>query len=366
MKEIRVIISGGGTGGHIFPAIAIGKALLEKKPESRLLFVGAYGKMEMHAVPKAGFIIKGLWISGFQRKLTFRNLLFPIKLLVSLAQAFWIVRRFRPQVVVGVGGFASGPTLRVANWLNIPTLIQEQNSYAGITNRLLAKKAGAICVAYPDMHRYFPAAKIRLTGNPIRKDLENLNFDRRHAYDYFNLEAGKPVIFVFGGSLGAKTINEAMAGATTLWAENADIQVLWQVGKLYYERYKDCEAAKLQNVHLSAFVDRMDLAYGVADVVVCRAGALTIAEICACGKAAVLIPSPNVAEDHQTKNALALTQRDAAVMIADKDAKERLAPMALELLHNSGRRQELAMAAKKMALPGAAQKIVEEVYKLTD
>jgi UDP-N-acetylglucosamine--N-acetylmuramyl-(pentapeptide) pyrophosphoryl-undecaprenol N-acetylglucosamine transferase len=362
--KIKVIISGGGTGGHIFPAIAIADAIRAKYPDADLLFVGAKGKMEMERVPKAGYPIVGLWISGFQRSLDWRNLLFPLKLLSSLATAYGILRRFRPDIVIGVGGYASGPLLEVAVRLGIPALIQEQNSYAGATNRILAKKVQKICVAYPDMERYFPAGKIRITGNPVRRELFEQKIAAREARGFFGLDPAKPTLLVFGGSLGALAINEAMeAGAATL-ADHPEIQVIWQCGGAYYERFRSGQTAGLPHVRLVPFLERMDMAYSAADVVVCRAGALTISELCMAGKAAILIPSPFVAEDHQTKNAQALVDRQAAKMIKNAHAATELLPQAIALLTDTELRRSLEDHIRAMAKPDAAEAIADEAIAL--
>jgi len=360
----KIIISGGGTGGHVFPAIAIADAIKKIRPDAEILFVGAKGKIEMEKVPKAGYPIEGLWISGFHRKLTLRNLLFPLKLLTSLWNARRIVARFKPDAAVGVGGYASGPLLRAATSRGIPALLQEQNSFAGVTNRLLAAKAKKICVAYDKMERYFPAEKIVLTGNPVRRDLANLQVTAAEGLKYFDLDAGKKTIFVFGGSLGARSINEAMAANAELLGRQSDIQVLWQVGSLYYETYKDCATARLPNVRLRPFIDRMDMAYAMADLVICRAGALTISELCLVGKAALLIPSPNVAEDHQTKNAKALVEKEAALLLPDRDAKELIVAQAIQLLINEPQLEKLRQNIRQLARPDAADRIAEEVLKL--
>lgn len=360
----KIIISGGGTGGHVFPAIAIADAIKKIRPDAEILFVGAKGKIEMEKVPKAGYPIEGLWISGFHRQLTLRNLIFPFKLLTSLWKARRIVARFKPDAAVGVGGYASGPLLRAATSRGVPALLQEQNSFAGVTNRLLAAKAKKICVAYDKMERYFPAEKIVLTGNPVRRDLATLQVTASEGLAYFGLEAGKKTIFVFGGSLGARSINEAMAANAELLGRQSDIQVLWQVGSLYYETYKDCATARLPNVRLRPFIDRMDMAYAMADLVICRAGALTISELCLVGKAALLIPSPNVAEDHQTKNARALVEKEAALMLPDGDAKELIIAQALQLLNNDRQLAQLRQNIRGLARPDAADRIAEEVLKL--
>ncbi len=360
----RVIISGGGTGGHVFPAIAIADALRELEPNIDILFVGAKGKIEMEKVPKAGYPIKGLWISGFQRKLSLRNLMFPFKLVHSLFRAALIVRRFRPQVAVGVGGFASGPTLEVASRMSIPTLLQEQNSYAGITNKLLAKKAHKICVAYDRMERFFPADKLVLTGNPIREEIQNLRATREEGLKHFGLDANKQTIVLTGGSLGARSLNEAMAASASLLEQHPEVQVLWQAGKLYIDTFKESACAQLPNVQIVAFIDRMDLAYAMSEVMISRAGASTISELSAAGKTAILVPSPNVAEDHQTKNAMALVQKDAAVLIKDKEASAQMIRAALELIAEPTRREVLEQNIRQLARKDAAKHIAHEVLGL--
>lgn len=363
-RAARILISGGGTGGHVFPAIAIADAVRARMPDADILFVGAQGRIEMEKVPKAGYRIEGLWISGFQRRLTWQNLLFPIKLISSLWKARQIVRRFRPDVVVGVGGYASGPVLRVATSMGIPALIQEQNSWAGVTNRLLANRVQRICVAYEGMERFFPADKIVLTGNPVRAGLLNNSVSKAEAAAHFGFSATTPTIFVFGGSLGALALNEALAASAEAIAAHPDVQVLWQVGKLYEARFAQCDTACLPNVRALPFVDRMDLAYALADVVICRAGALTISELCVVGKPAILIPSPNVAEDHQTQNALALARKDAAVMVSNAEARQQLFAQALTLLQDEQRRQTLARNIRALARPDAAARIAQEVLRL--
>jgi len=363
-KRINIIISGGGTGGHVFPAIAIADAIHAQAPVAKILFVGARGKLEMEKVPNAGYPIKGLWISGFQRKFSLKNLLFPVKLVWSLLRSWMIVRSFKPQVVVGVGGYASGPLLEVASRMGVPSLIQEQNSYAGMTNKLLAKKADRICVAYEGMEQFFPAGKIVQTGNPVRTDYFAKARDKREAYRHFGLNPGLKTIFVFGGSLGAASINKAMAANADRLSLDPGVQIIWQVGKLYYEQYKNTEMARHERVRLLPFVDRMDLAYAVADVVVCRAGALTISELCLLGQPAILIPSPNVAEDHQTKNAMALVERQAAVMVKDAEAQENILAKAQELLAEPKKLKALSDNIKQLAKPNAADAIAKEVLKL--
>ena len=360
----KIIISGGGTGGHIFPAIAIADAIEEKQPDAEILFVGAKGKMEMEKVPKAGYPIEGLWISGFHRQLTLRNLLFPLKLTSSLLGAWRILSRFRPDVVVGVGGFASGPLLEVACRCGFPTLLQEQNSYAGVTNRLLAKKVDKACVAYEGMERFFPADKIVLTGNPVRKALQESRATREEGARHFGLDPGRPILFVFGGSLGARSINQAMAANAALLKKEAEVQMLWQYGQLYEEQFGQCETAKLPNVKARAFIDRMDLAYAMANVIICRSGALTISELYFAGKPAIFIPSPNVAEDHQYKNAMAVVDAGAAWIVKDEEAREQAITRALELLNDEAEKKQLSENIRKLAMSDAAARIAEEVLKL--
>lgn len=363
-SNYKIIISGGGTGGHVFPAIAIANELKKNDPSIEILFVGAKGKLEMEKVPKAGYPIKGLWISGFHRKLTLRNLLFPLKLLFSLVKAFWIVKTFKPQVAVGVGGFASGPVLQVANMLGIPTLLQEQNSYAGVTNKLLAKKADKICVAYDNMDKYFPAEKIVLTGNPIRQDLKDLKINREQGLAYFGFSKEKKTIVLTGGSLGARSLNDGMSAGFEILKKHPEVQVLWQAGKLYIDEFLKSEAAQLANVKIVAFIDRMDFAYAMADVIICRAGASTISELCVIGKAAVLVPSPNVAEDHQMQNALALVEKEAAVLIKDNEVKEKMIATALSVVENEKLKEQLQNNILKLAKPNATHRIAQEILAL--
>ncbi len=305
----KFIISGGGTGGHVFPALAIAHAIRKKDPGASILFVGALGRMEMERIPAAGFPIIGLPVEGLRRTIGFRNIVVLVKLIISMFKASGIVRSFKPDVVVGVGGYASGPLLRMAALRKIPTVIQEQNSYAGVTNRLLAKKAMKICVAYQGMEKYFPADKIVLTGNPVREELINRSLKKSEACGFFSIPEDKPVVLVLGGSLGARTINESILRQINA-IEKENISVLWQTGRLYYERIKkELEPMQLKNIHYFDFINRMDMAYGAADLIISRAGAATISELCLLGKPAILVPSPNVAEDHQTKNAMALVQK---------------------------------------------------------
>lgn len=358
------MISGGGTGGHVFPAIAIADAIREAVPGAKVQFVGAKGKLEMEKVPGAGYAIEGLWISGIHRQKMLRNLLFPVKLVSSLVKSWQLARRFRPDVAVGVGGYASGPLLAVTTGMGIPALLQEQNSFPGITNKLLAKRADKICVAYDQMERYFPAAKLVFTGNPVRTAFLTKAIDREEAYRHFGLDPARKTIFLFGGSLGAQALNEAITAQIGQIKKRHDVQLLWQVGKIYFDRYQNMDKVQEPNVHLLAFVDRMDMAYAVADLVVCRAGALTISELALLGKPALLVPSPNVAEDHQTKNARSLVDKGAAVMLSDAEAKERLTGEALSLLEQTDKRANMAQAIKTLARPDAAGQIAREVLEL--
>jgi UDP-N-acetylglucosamine--N-acetylmuramyl-(pentapeptide) pyrophosphoryl-undecaprenol N-acetylglucosamine transferase len=362
--ERKFIISGGGTGGHIFPALSIANEIRKRDPEARILFVGALGRMEMERVPAAGYPIIGLPVEGIQRKLSFRNLLVLYKLMISLIKAGRILDSFNPNVVVGVGGYASGPLLRMASRKKIPTLIQEQNSYAGVTNRLLARKAEKICVAYAGMEKYFPASKIVITGNPVREEMITGRVKRNEACKFFGIAQDKPVLLILGGSLGARTINDSiLQGIKAL--EEASIQVLWQTGKLYYNRIRETvEPMELKNIRCLDFIHRMDLAYSLADVIISRSGAGTISELCLLGKPVILVPSPNVAEDHQTKNAVALVNQRAALMVTDREAGEKLVNEALHLIKNESVKAMLGKNCKLMAITGSASKIVDEIFKL--
>jgi len=363
--SVRVIISGGGTGGHIFPAISIANELKSRVKDIDILFVGAKGRMEMEKVPKAGYPIKGLSINGFQRNWRdTRNLSFPFKLLFSLLKSFFIVRKFKPSVVVGTGGYASGPLLFVASKLSIPALIQEQNSYPGITNKLLSKSAQKICVAYENMQRFFPADKLLLLGNPIRKDLIDTSSKKALGINRFELNENKPVVLVIGGSLGARTINETMASLIDE-LESKDVQLIWQTGISFEKQALELIEGK-KNIQASAFIYEMDLAYSVADIIISRAGASTISELCLIAKPAILIPSPNVAEDHQTKNAMALVEKKAAVMVKDKEAKNELGKTLSELLSDKKKQEELSKNIKKLAIANSSELIVDEVLKLID
>lgn len=361
---MKIIISGGGTGGHVFPAIAIADAIKSLEPNADILFVGAQGKLEMEKVPKAGYSIQGLNIRGFQRKLTVRNLVVPFLLVGSLAKAWRLINEFKPDAVVGVGGYASGPVMEVATRLKLPSLIQEQNSYAGMTNRLVAKRVQRICVAYENMERYFPAEKIVWTGNPVRDAIRNSKATREEALNHFGLKPDKKTVLVFGGSLGAHSMNVAMSEQEELIRSNPEVQVIWQVGSLYWNRYKSHPVAELKQVHALPFIERMELAYALADVIVGRAGALSISELCLVGKPVVLIPSPNVAEDHQTKNAQALVNKDAAVLVRDADASEKILKEPFSLLANPNRMAEMGKNILTLARPDAAEHIAREVLKL--
>lgn len=358
----RVIISGGGTGGHVFPAIAIGKALQRMQPDIQLLFVGAKNKMEMEKVPQAGFEIKGLNIAGFQRRLSIENLWFPFKLIKSMWDAYRIVKKFKPDVVVGVGGYASGPTLKAASWLGIPTVLQEQNSLPGVTNQLLGKKASVICVAYDKMDTYFERSKIVFTGNPIRENIVNKTISRNEAITHFGFDTSYKTVFITGGSLGARAINNAIAAQIEkLVASN--IQVIWQCGKFYINECKEYEIKYPKWVRVFDFIADIDYAYHAADLIVSRAGG-TISELAILRKASILLPSPNVAEDHQTKNVMALVESNAAVLIKDTNANEQLVPTIIDVISNTDKCNELANNISKIARPNAANDIANEILKL--
>lgn len=359
-----MIISGGGTGGHIFPALAIANEFKDRHPDAEILFVGAQGKMEMTRVPAAGYKIEGLWISGLQRKLTFANLMFPLKLISSYIKAGRIIKSFKPQVVIGTGGFASGPIMLAATRRGIPSLVQEQNSYAGITNKQVAAKASVICVAYSGMDKYFPKDKIKITGNPVRRDIINLNIKRERALKQFAFDGNLKTLLVLGGSLGARTINESLAKEIDKLIE-ANVQVIWQTGRYYYIEMKDRMASKdLRKIRIHDFLTQMDLAYAAADVVISRAGALSISEICLAQKPAIFVPSPNVAEDHQTKNAMALVNEQSALMIRDAEAPEKLVIEALRLLHDTAQCNRLSANIARLGKPNATVEIVNEIETL--
>lgn len=371
-KKIRVIISGGGTGGHIFPAVSIASKLKELNPESEILFVGAEGKMEMDKVPAAGFKIVGLPIVGLQRQLNWKNFIndiqVPFKVVASVLKARKVIREFKPDIAIGVGGYASAPLLYAATRMHVPSLIQEQNGFAGLTNKILAKNVGRICVAYEGMERFFPADRIVLTGNPIRKDIVPATPEtREEGLRYYGMDPEKKHILVVGGSLGSGTLNKAMKNWISAGCPGGEgVEVLWQCGKYYkkgidtfMEGHKD-----LKNVQYSDFIGRMDLAYDMADVIISRSGASSVSEICAARKAAVFVPSPNVAEDHQTHNAMALVRKDAALIVKDADAQDKLLPTALGLLADPQRLASIEANAGAMAKMNAAQEIADEVYKL--
>jgi len=356
----KFIISGGGTGGHIYPAIAIANEIKAQFPNASILFVGAQDKMEMQKVPAAGYQIEGLWISGIQRKLTFSNLLFPIKFLSSLLKSRKIIKKFNPDVVIGTGGFASGAVVKVAASMNIPTVIQEQNSYPGITNKMLAKKAKAICVSYEGLERFFDKNKLLLTGNPVRQDLLSIDSKKNEGLEFFNLDPAKKTVVVLGGSLGARRINQLIEKELKFFADN-QIQVVWQCGKFYYEEYKKYNAA---NVHVNAFIERMDLLYVVADVIISRAGASSVSELAIVGKPVIFIPSPNVAEDHQTKNAKSIADKKGAVLIKETNLDKDFQANFLEIISNENYAAQLATNLKELAKPNATKDIVKQIVQL--
>lgn len=350
----RFIISGGGTGGHIFPAIAIADELKRQLPDAEILFVGAKDRMEMQKVPQAGYPIEGLWISGLQRKLSWQNLLFPLKFISSLLKSRSIIKRFKPDAVIGTGGFASGAVVKVAGQMGIPTFIQEQNSYAGITNKMLAKNAHKICVAYDAMEQFFPKEKIVKTGNPIRDGLLNIGEYRSEGLSYFHLDSQRKTLLVLGGSLGARRINQLIEQQLPLF-EQLGVQVLWQCGKLYYEEYKKYNS---EQVRVLAFIDRMELAYAAADVIISRAGASSVSELCVVGKPVIFIPSPNVAEDHQTKNARAIADKQAAILLRESELNEQFANTFSKLIADEAQQEALSAHIKALAQPNATKDIV--------
>lgn len=366
LQPYRLIISGGGTGGHIFPAVAIANEFRSRYPAAEILFVGAEGKMEMTRVPEAGYKIIGLWISGLQRRLSLSNLLFPIKLLVSYFRARQIVNQFKPHVVIGTGGYASGPIMIAATRKKTPTVIQEQNSFAGLANKQVAEKASRICVAYDGMEKYFPANKIVVTGNPVRKDILDIESKRDKALSHFGFSPNCKTLLIIGGSLGARTINESVInGMEKLVA--SQIQVLWQTGKGYFEAYRSRLASyDLRKIRVQDFVREMDLAYAAADVVISRAGALSVSEICVAKKPVILVPSPNVAEDHQTKNAKALSDKNAALLITDANADATLIDTALDLIFDADKSAKLRNNIAAFARPNATSDIVKEIEKLLE
>jgi UDP-N-acetylglucosamine--N-acetylmuramyl-(pentapeptide) pyrophosphoryl-undecaprenol N-acetylglucosamine transferase len=360
MKQYKFILSGGGTGGHIYPAIAIANELKSRFPNAEILFVGANDKMEMQKVPQAGYKIKGLWIAGLQRKLTFDNTLFPIKLISSLLKSRTIVKDFKPDVVIGTGGFASGPLLQVAAIAGIPTVIQEQNSYPGITNKLLSKRANKICVAYENLELFFPKGKMILTGNPVRQDLIDVESKRAEAIQYFDLDIKKKTLLILGGSLGARRVNQLIEKELkNILYQN--VQVIWQCGKLYLEDYKKYNGG---NVQVVAFIERMDLVYAAADIIISRAGASSVSELCIVGKPVIFIPSPNVAEDHQTKNAQAIVDKKGALMLRESELDSQFGLVFEALLKDQGKQNQLSENIKQLAKPEATKQIVDEIVKL--
>ena len=367
-KEYRIIISGGGTGGHIFPALSIADAIKAKQPDAKILFVGADNRMEMQRVPDAGYDIVGLPIAGFDRKNLLKNFKVLWKILKSQRMAKKIIKDFAPQAAVGVGGYASGPTLKMAASMDIPTLIQEQNSYAGVTNKILSKRARMICVAYDGMERFFPKEKIKLTGNPVRKNLLAMRANRKEAMKAMGLDENKKCVLIVGGSLGARSINEGIISSIGQIGANKDIQFIWQTGKLYFEEMKRraAEAGKPENLTITDFVSDMGNALSAADLVVSRAGAGSISEFALLGKAVILVPSPNVSEDHQTKNAMALVDKDAAIYVADANVKEELIEKAIETVNDGMKIAQLEANIVKMGKPDAASEIADEVLRLAD
>lgn len=361
MSNYKIILSGGGTGGHIYPAIAIANELKSRYPDAEFLFVGANDRMEMEKVPQAGYDIKGLWISGIQRQLTLKNLMFPLKLINSLWNARKIIKSFKPDVVVGTGGFASGPLLYVAAANKIPSLIQEQNSFPGITNKLLAKKAHKICVAYDGLERFFPKDKIIKTGNPVRKGLLDIDSKTIEAKNFFKLKDGKYTLLVLGGSLGSKRINQLLEKELD-YLDSQNVQIIWQCGKLYYSKYKIYN--NTNNVQVYEFLNNMDFAYAAADIIISRAGASSVSELCIVGKPVIFVPSPNVAEDHQTKNAMAIVEKDAAMIIKEEDLDTDFENKFSQLIASPEKQQNLGKKIKNLALVNATNQIADEVEKL--
>ena len=355
----KFILSGGGTGGHIYPAIAIADELKKRYPDAEFLFVGANDRMEMQRVPQAGYSIKGLQIAGIQRKLSLKNLLLPFKLLKSLYQARQIIQKFQPDAVIGTGGYASAPTLKAAQWLKVPYFIQEQNSFAGITNKWLSKKANKIFVAYQNMEKFFPKAKIQITGNPIREGLTTIKDKNKNAFESFSLDENKFTLLVLGGSLGAKSINQLISSNLSFFQEN-EVQILWQCGKFYYDEYKEKQTEMVQ---VRPFIENMNDAYAVADVIISRAGASSVSELCVVGKPVIFVPSPNVAEDHQTKNAQAIADEKAAILIKETELKDNFQKIFLEIFNDKQKRKILSKNIKALAKPNATKQIVDEIIK---
>lgn len=360
MTNYKFILSGGGTGGHIYPAIAIANELKAQFPDAEFLFVGAQDKMEMQKVPQAGYEIKGLWIAGLQRKLTLQNLMFPLKLATSLLESRRIIKQFKPNVVIGTGGFASGPLLQAAGGAGIPTVIQEQNSFPGITNKLLSKKANAICVAYGNLERFFPKEKMVLTGNPVRQDLIDIESKRDEAIAFYGLDPNKKTLLVLGGSLGARRVNQLIEKELQNMLSQ-DVQIIWQCGKLYFEEYKKHNQ---QHVRVVDFIERMDFVYAAADVIVSRAGASSVSELCIVGKPVIFIPSPNVAEDHQTKNAQAIVDAKGAILLKESELDSQFSIVFEALIKDQGKQKQLSDNIKKLAMPNATKVIVDQIKKL--
>lgn len=360
MTKYKFILSGGGTGGHIYPAIAIANELKLQFPDAEFLFVGAKDKMEMQKVPQAGYEIKGLWIAGLQRKLTLQNMMFPLKLATSLLESRKIIKQFKPNVVIGTGGFASGPLLQAAGGAGIPTVIQEQNSFPGITNKLLSKKANAICVAYENLDRFFPKDKIVLTGNPVRQDLIDIESKRDEAIAFYGLNPNKKTLLILGGSLGARRVNQLIEKELQNFIAQ-DVQILWQCGKFYFEDYKKYNQ---QDVRVVDFIERMDFVYAAADVIISRAGASSVSELCIVGKPVIFIPSPNVAEDHQTKNAQAIVEAKGAILLRESELDSQFSIVFEALIKDEGKQKQLSVNIKKLARPDAVKVIVEEIKKL--
>lgn len=360
MTNYKFILSGGGTGGHIYPAIAIANELKTQFPDAEFLFVGAQDKMEMQKVPQAGYEIKGLWIAGLQRKLTLQNLMFPLKLATSLLESRRIIKQFKPNVVIGTGGFASGPLLQAAGGAGIPTVIQEQNSFPGITNKLLSKKANAICVAYGNLERFFPKEKIVLTGNPVRQDLIDIESKRDEAIAFYGLDPNKKTLLVLGGSLGARRVNQLIEKELQNMLSQ-DVQIIWQCGKLYFEEYKKHNQ---QHVRVVDFIERMDFVYAAADVIISRAGASSVSELCIVGKPVIFIPSPNVAEDHQTKNAQAIVDAKGAILLKESELDSQFSIVFEALMKDQGKQKQLSDNIKKLAMPNATKVIVDQIKKL--
>lgn len=356
----RFIISGGGTGGHIYPAIAIANEIKAQFPEAEILFVGAQDKMEMQKVPAAGYQIEGLWIAGIQRKLTLSNLMFPVKFLSSLIKSRGIINKFKPDVVIGTGGFASGAVVKVAGSMNIPTVIQEQNSYPGITNKMLAKNAKSICVAYEGLERFFEKEKIKITGNPVRQDLLTIDSKRSQAIESFKLNPNVKTVVVLGGSLGARRINQLIEQKLDFFTDN-NVQVIWQCGKFYFEEYKNHNA---KNVQVSAFIEQMDLLYAAADVIISRAGASSVSELAIVGKPVIFIPSPNVAEDHQTKNAKSIADKKGAILIKESELDQRFESEFKKIITDEKHAKMLSENLKKLAKPDATKEIVKHIVQL--